>query len=150
MEEKGATVAELLGQHGYQLDTKGRVALPSKFRESFADGAYLTLGQDGCLYAFPREEWDRRREEVRAGGRAGQAARAKARMFFGNAERVDIDGQGRMVIPQKLRGQVGLTREAMVVGVGDWLEIWPRAGWERYEQQHSGAYTAGTLDPDEG
>src|SRR2546430_1886630 len=89
---EGRPVAELLGQHRYQLDTKGRVALPAKFRESFADGVYLTLGEDGCLYAFPRAEWDRRREELRSQGAAGQVARARARLFFGNAERVDIDG----------------------------------------------------------
>ena len=68
-------------------------------------------------------------------------------MFFGNAERVELDGQGRMVIPQKLRAQVGLGRDAVVIGVSDWLEIWPSAMWDRYEQQHAGAYTAGTLDP---
>jgi MraZ protein len=142
-------VAELLGQHRYQLDAKGRVALPTKFREAFAGGAYLTLGEDGCLFAFPKEEWDRRREELRAGGRAGLVARARARMFFGNAERVDLDGQGRMVIPQKLRTQVALSREAVVIGVADWLEIWPSGEWDRYEQQHAGAYTTGALDPDE-
>jgi MraZ protein len=143
-------VAELLGQHRYQLDTKGRVALPAKFREPYSDGVYLTLGEDGCLYAFPRAEWDRRREELRSQGAAGQVARARARMFFGNAERVDLDGQGRMVIPQKLRSQVGLGRDAVVIGVSDWLEIWPTAMWDRYEQQHAGAYTAGTLDPQHG
>lgn len=143
-------MAELLGQHRYQLDTKGRVALPAKFRESFSDGVFLTLGEDGCLYAFPRTEWDRRREGLRSQGATGQVARARARMFFGNAERVDLDGQGRMVIPQKLRSQIALTRDAVVIGVSDWLEIWPTATWDRYEQQHAGAYTAGTLDPQAG
>jgi len=143
-------VAELLGQHRYELDAKGRMALPGKFRQSFDDGAYLTLGEDGCLYAFPREEWDRRRGELRAGGRAGQSARARARMFFGNAERVELDGQGRMVIPQKLRSQVGLSREVVVIGVADWLEIWPSPEWDRYEEQHAGAYTTGALDPGDG
>jgi MraZ protein len=146
VEGKGVQVAELLGQHRYQLDQKGRIALPSKFREAFADGVYLTLGEDGCLYAFPREEWDRRREELRASRLSGQQARARARMFFGNAERVELDGQGRVVVPQKLRAAVGLHREVVVIGVSDWLEIWPQAAWERYEQAHAGAYTAGALD----
>jgi MraZ protein len=140
-------VAELLGQHRYQLDAKGRVALPAKFRDAYADGVYLTLGEDGCLYAFPKEEWNRRRDELRAHGAGGQAFRARARMFFGNAERVDLDGQGRLVIPQKLRSQIGLAREAIVLGVSDWLEIWPTPVWDRYEQQHAGAYATGALDP---
>ena len=140
-------MAELLGQHRYQLDAKGRIALPAKFREPFGDGLFLTLGEDGCLYAFPRDEWDRRREELRSAGPTGREARARARMFFGNAERIDLDGQGRMVVPQKLRAQVGLQREAVVIGVSDWLEIWPSARWDEYERTQASAYAGGALDP---
>ena len=148
MEEKGTGVAELLGQHRYQLDNKGRIALPAKFREAFAGGLYLTLGQDGCLFAFPKEEWERRSEEVRTRPLAGQEARAYARMFFGNADRADLDGQGRLVIPQRLRVQIGLQREAVVVGVSERLDIWPGEAWDRYEQVHAGAYSSGTLEPE--
>lgn len=147
VEEKGTSVAELLGQHRYQLDAKGRIALPAKFREPFAEGLFLTLGEDGCMYAFPKDEWDRRREELRGRGLSGREARARARMFFGNAERVELDGQGRVVIPQKLRAQVGLQREAVVIGVSDWLEIWPSARWDEYERTHATAYAGGALDP---
>jgi MraZ protein len=148
VEEKGPLVAELLGQHRYQLDAKGRIGLPAKFREPFSEGVYLTLGQDGCLFAFPHEEWQRRSDEVRARPLAGQEARAYARMFFGNADRVDLDGQGRLVVPQKLRAQVGLGREAVVIGVSERLEIWASDAWERYEQAHAGAYSSGSLEPE--
>ncbi len=148
MEEKGTAVAELLGQHRYQLDAKGRVALPGKFREAFGDGVFVTLGEDGCLYAFPQEEWARRREEARNRPLPGRAARDYARMFFGNAEQLALDGQGRLVIPQKLRAQIGLERDAVVVGVSDRLEIWSGPAWDRYEQARVGAYMAGALEPD--
>jgi MraZ protein len=141
-------VAELLGQHRYQLDAKGRIALPAKFRESFADGVYLTLGQDGCLFAFPKQEWDGRSREVRSRPLNGQHARAYARMFFGNAERVDVDSQGRVVIPQKLRAGVGIGRDVMVIGVSDRLEIWSGDAWDRYEESQAGAYTGGLLEPE--
>lgn len=141
-------MAELLGQHRYQLDTKGRIALPAKFREPFGEGVYLTLGQDGCLFAFPKQEWDRRSEEVRSRPLNGQHARAYARMFFGNAERVELDTQGRLVIPQKHRSEVGIGREVLVIGVSDRLEIWSREAWDRYEQAHAGAYTSGSLEPE--
>ena len=141
-------MAELLGQHRYQLDSKGRIALPAKFREAFADGVYLTLGQDGCLFAFPAEEWRRRGDEVRARPLSGHEARAYARMFFGSAERVDLDTQGRLVIPQRLRTAIGLAREAVVVGVSERLDIWAADAWNRYEQQYGGAYAGGTLAPD--
>lgn len=143
-------MAELLGLHRYQLDTKGRIALPSKFRDAFEEGlVYLTLGQDGCLYAFPKQEWDRRREEVQSRPLSAQDARAYARMFFGNAERVELDGQGRLVIPQRLRGQIGLEREAVVVGVSERLDIWASTAWDRYERAHAGAYSGGMLEPEQ-
>jgi transcriptional regulator MraZ len=141
-------VAELLGQHRYQLDAKGRIALPQKFRDEFADGVFLTLGQDGCLFAYPGDEWSRRSQEVRSLPLGGKEGRNYARMFFGNAERADLDGQGRLVIPQSLRTRAGLTREVVVLGVGERLEIWAASVWDREEQPLIGAYVAGTLRPE--
>ena len=141
-------MAELLGQHRYQLDAKGRIALPQKFRDEFADGVYLTLGQDGCLFAYPGEEWTRRSREVRSAPLGGKEGRNYARMFFGNAERADLDGQGRLVIPQVLRTRAGLSREVVVLGVGERLEIWAASVWDREEQSVIGAYVAGMLRPD--
>jgi MraZ protein len=141
-------VAELLGQHRYQLDSKGRIALPARFRDAFSQGVFLTLGQDGCLFAYPRDEWQRRSDEVRSRPLSGQEARAYARMFFGSAEAAELDTQGRLVIPQRLRNQVGLGREVVVVGVSERLEIWGSESWERYEQAYGGAYAGGTLEPE--
>lgn len=150
VEETGRTrVTELLGTHRYQLDPKGRVSLPSRFREAFADGAVLTLGQDGCLFCFPRAEWEARGEEVRRLPLSDPQARAYARVFFGKAEAVELDGQGRLLIPQRLRAEVGIGREVVVLGVMDRMEVWDREAYERYEQTHGGAYLAGTLRPGE-
>ena len=138
---------ELLGTHGYQLDPKGRISLPARFREAFADGAYLTLGQDGCLFCFPRAEWDDRSVEIRAAPLSDGEGRAYARMFFGNAEPVELDAQGRLVVPVRLRQQVGIRKEVVVVGVQDRMEIWDREAHERYLDAFGGAYQAGTLYP---
>ena len=140
-------MAELLGTHSYQLDPKGRISLPARFREALADGAFLTLGQDGCLYCFPRAEWEARAEEVRRAPLSDPDGRAYARMFFGSAEPVELDAQGRLVVPQRLRAQVGISREVVVVGVFDRLEIWDREAHERYLEAYGGAYQAGTLYP---
>jgi MraZ protein len=134
-------VAELLGTHSYQLDPKGRISLPARFRDAFADGAVLTLGQDGCLFCFPRAEWEARAVEVHGRPISEAESRAYARMFFGKAEAVDLDGQGRLLIPQRLRAEV------VVLGVFDRMEIWDRETHERYESGHGGAYRAGTLAP---
>lgn len=140
-------MADLVGTHSYQLDAKGRLSLPTKFRDAFGEGGYMTLGQDGCLFAFPREEWELRSRQVEAHPLTDAHARAYARMFFGNAEHVDLDSQGRMVVPQRLRASAGIGREAVVLGVRDRMEIWDRAMWDRYEQTHGGAYQAGFIKP---
>ncbi len=141
-------MAELLGEHHYQMDPKGRISLPGKFREAFEEGAYLTLGQDGCLYVFPRPEWDREKGRVEARTIASPDNRAYARMFFGNAERVDLDVQGRLVIPRKLRETVGLGRDVAVIGVSDRLEVWAEDAWERFTRAHETSYASGRLVPD--
>jgi MraZ protein len=138
-------VADLTGTHTYQLDPKGRLSLPTRFRAAFGEGAWLTLGQEGCLYAFPRSEWDRQSEEARAAPGSGAEARAYARMFFGNAEPVELDNQGRLLVPQKLRTQVGIAKEAVVRGVGSYMEIWERQTFDSYDQQYRPAYEAGSL-----
>ena len=143
-------MAELLGTHGYQLDPKGRISLPARFREALADGAYLTLGQDGCLFCFPRAEWEERAEEVRSSPLSDTEGRAYSRMFFGNAEPVELDSQGRLVVPQRLRNQVGIRKEVVVVGVHDRMEIWDREANGRYLESFGGAYQAGTLYPSRG
>ena len=140
-------MAELLGTHSYQLDPKGRISLPVRFREAFADGAFLTLGQDGCLFCFPRAEWDERSGEVRAAPLSDTEGRAYARMFFGNAESVELDSQGRLVVPQRLRNQVGIGKEVVVLGVQERMEIWDKDAHERYLEAFGGAYQAGTLYP---
>jgi MraZ protein len=143
-------VAELLGTHSYQLDPKGRISLPARFREAFAEGAVLTLGQDGCLFCFPRAEWDERAGEVRNLPLSDAEGRAYARMFFGKAEAVELDAQGRLLIPQRLRAEAGIKKEAVVLGVFDRMEIWDRQTQERYEAGHGGAYQTGSLAPGSG
>ena len=140
-------MAELLGTHSYQLDPKGRLSLPARFREAFADGAWLTIGQDGCLFAFPRVEWERRSDEVAASPLSDAAGRAYARLFFGASDESRIDGQGRMTIPGRLRDAVGIAKDVVVLGVRDRMEIWDREAYERYETAYAGAYQAGTLAP---
>ena len=140
-------MAELLGTHSYQLDPKGRISLPVRFRDVLSDGAVLTLGQDGCLFCFPRAEWDARSAEVRSVPLSDADGRAYSRMFFGKAESAELDSQGRLLIPQRLRAEAGIRKDVVVLGVFDRMEIWDRTAHERYEQAHAGAYQAGTLQP---
>jgi MraZ protein len=140
-------VAELLGTHNYQLDPKGRLSLPARFREALADGVWVTIGQDGCLFAFPRVEWQRRADEVAASPLFDTAGRAYARLFFGSSDELRLDVQGRLTLPGRLRDAVGIGKDVIVLGVRDRMEIWDRASYERYEATFAGAYQSGTLEP---
>jgi MraZ protein len=127
------------------MDPKGRISLPAKFREAFKAGVHLTLGQEGCLYAFAPDEWKREKERVGETGLTSQANRGYTRVFFGNAEHVDLDAQGRLVIPRRLREKVGLDRDVSVIGVSDRLEIWSTEDWERYAADQEASYRSGGL-----
>jgi MraZ protein len=140
-------VTELLGTHGYQLDPKGRVSLPAKFRAAFVDGAWITVGQDGCLYCFPRAEWERRAEEVASSPLSDNDGRAFSRLFFGSSDEVKLDAQGRVTIPQRLRETVGIDKEVVVLGVRNRMEIWDRVTYETYTAGFADAYRTGALDP---
>ena len=140
-------MTELLGTHSYQLDPKGRVSLPARFREAFADGVWLTIGQDGCLFVFPRAEWQRRSDEVASSPLSDSDGRAYSRLFFGASDEAKLDSQGRVTITQRLRDAVVIHKDVVVLGVRDRMEIWDRESYERYEQSFAGAYQAGSLDP---
>jgi MraZ protein len=140
-------VAELLGTHSYQLDPKGRVSLPARFREAFIEGAWLTIGQDDCLFCFPRVEWERRSEEISSSPLSDAAGRAYARMFFGSSDEAKLDGQGRVTIPQRLRDAVGIGKDVVVLGVRDRIEIWDRDTYGRYIDRFAAVYRAGGLEP---
>jgi MraZ protein len=147
VEERGGGVAELLGTHSYQLDPKGRVSLPTRFRAAFVDGCWITVGQDRCLFVFPRAEWERRSEEVASSPLSDTDGRAYARLFFGSSEEAKLDGQGRITIPQRLREAVDIQKEVVVLGVRDRMEIWDRRTYEGYTAGFADAYQTGALDP---
>jgi MraZ protein len=141
-------VADLVGTHRYQLDDKGRIPLPGKFRDAFARGGKLTLGYDGCVWVFPIEEYDRMAQQIRSHPVSDRGARQLARTFFGNADDVSMDKQGRMPIPTPLRQRLELGREVVVVGAGDRLEIWDGGRWNQEDEQTIPRYLDGSLSPE--
>jgi MraZ protein len=141
-------VAELLGEHHYQMDPKGRISLPVDYREELRTGVYITLGMDGCLWAFPDEEWERQRTDIESWPLSAPGNRGYARVFFGNAERVDLDSQGRLVVPRRLRDKARLEKDVVVMGVGSRLEIWPREALAREQEDVESRYRTGDLSPE--
>ena len=125
----GAQWTMLLGEHEHTLDDKNRLTLPAKLRGAFAEGVILTAGLDGCLYAYPRSEWEVLAERIRSLDPLAEGSRVMRRVFFGAAAPGELDRQGRMVIPGTLLGRAKLGRDVTVLGVWDHLEIWDRAVW---------------------
>ena len=120
----------LLGEYEHTIDDKGRITFPAKFRRVFADGAVVTRGLDNCLYAYARGDWERLVDtRLRDLDPLSREGRALQRFFFAGASEAEPDKQGRVVIPSPLLASAGLSRDVVVAGVYDHLEIWDRAAW---------------------
>jgi MraZ protein len=122
----------LLGEYEHTIDDKNRLTLPAKFREELAGGVVVTRGMDGCLYAYPAEDWrERFQARVAELDPLSREGRKLQRHFFAAAAEAELDKQGRIMIPGALLKYAGLSRDVVVAGVHDHLEIWDRETWRR-------------------
>jgi MraZ protein len=129
----------LLGEHEHSLDDKNRLTLPAKLRAAFEEGVVVSRGLDGCLFAYPRDEWERLAARITSLDPLGEDARAMRRHFFAGAAQGELDKQGRLVLPPTLIEHAGLGREVTVAGVYDHLEIWDRAKWRQQLHEVEGS-----------
>ena len=130
----------LLGEYEHTIDEKNRLTLPAKFRQRFGDGAVLTRGMDGCLYAYTREDWERLVDDrLRSLDTLSREARLVHRFFFSGAAEADLDRQGRVMLPAALIETANLKREVVVAGVFDHLEIWDRSAWREHLKEVEGS-----------
>jgi len=120
------------GEYRHSVDGKGRIAVPAKFRGQLDGGAFVTRWIDACLAIFPRAEFEALADKVGSVGIADSSARTFGRALFASAYEVDLDRQGRIVVPAALRDLAGLDNEAVVVGARDHAEIWAPARWDEY------------------
>lgn len=118
-----------MGEYNHTIDAKGRVIVPAKFRETLGDEFVVTLGLDGCLFVYPDEEWKNFVSELK-NLPGSKEARQLQRYFMAGAASCEVDKQGRILIPSKLREQAGLEKEVVFVGVLSKIEIWSKKRWE--------------------
>ncbi len=123
------------GEYRHTVDDKGRIAVPSRFRAQLEGGAFVSRWIDGCLAIFPKGEWDGLAAKVSALPLADASSRTFQRFIFAGAFEVDLDRQGRVVLPVSLRGFAGLEGEAVIVGSRDHAEIWAPARWDDYRRE---------------
>ena len=122
-----------MGTFMHSLDSKGRLTVPSRFREGLADGGAITRGIDDCLEILPVAVWDARAERVSGLDEFRDEGRSARRALFANAIQLDIDRQGRVSIPAPLREMVGIAKEVAVVGAGEKIEIWCAEKWDQLQ-----------------
>ena len=123
----------ILGEYTHSIDTKGRIAIPAKFREKFKTGGIITRGLDHCLFMFERPEWDRLVKKIVALPLAQANARAFARLMLSGASDAEIDSQGRVLIPDYLRVYAGLKKQAVLAGLYTRIEVWDIEAWSQYK-----------------
>ena len=121
-----------LGTHAPRLDDKGRLVLPAKFRDGFADGLVLTKGQDRSIVVWPAAEFAAHAERLSEASSSDARARAYLRVLFSGASDEVPDKQGRITMPAALREYAGLDRDVVVVGNNTTVEIWDAVAWETY------------------
>ena len=120
----------LIGEYQHNIDAKGRVAVPSKFRDDLGLQFYITKGLDECLFVLPLAEWNRLEEKIRA--LPISKARGLQRFFFSGAAEVQPDKQGRILIPQQLREHAYLDKEVTIIGTLNRVEIWNTEKWKTF------------------
>lgn len=118
-----------MGEYNHTIDSKGRIIVPAKFRETLGEDFIVTLGLDGCLFVYPNEEWQAFVQQLK-NLPGSKNARQLQRYFMAGAANCEVDKQGRILIPVKLREQAGLEKEIVFVGVLSKIEIWSKERWD--------------------
>ena len=119
-----------MGEYSHSIDAKGRLIIPSKFRELLGDEFVLTKGLDGCLSIYPMDEWQAFEEKLKALPLTNKNARTFSRFFVAGATSCELDRQGRVLIPATLREFAGLEKDVVLTGNITRIEIWSKAKWE--------------------
>src|ERR1700690_405841 len=117
-------LGEFKGEYSHSVDGKGRIAIPARFRAKIERGAVLTRGIDPCLLVYTAETWEQKSAALEASALTPAQRRRVERQMYSQAQDVELDAQGRVLIPLKLRQFAGITGEAVIVGARDRFEIW--------------------------
>ncbi|MEK7625485.1 MAG: division/cell wall cluster transcriptional repressor MraZ [Patescibacteria group bacterium] len=124
-----------IGEYSHNLDDKGRLAIPVKFRNQLKQGAVVTRGLDNCLFLYTKTEWQKLATKLAALPISQANSRAFSRLMLAGAMDIDVDGQGRVILPEYLRKFASLKKELVLAGLYNRIEIWDAKNWESYKAQ---------------
>ena len=119
-----------MGEYNHTIDAKGRLIIPSKFRETLGEEFVVTKGLDGCLFVYDNNEWKSFEEKLKSLPLTNKDARQFVRFFLAGAAMAQVDKQGRILVPAVLREFAGLEKDVVLVGVASRVEIWSQERWE--------------------
>jgi len=135
-----------LGTYTPKLDDKGRLTLPAKFRDALLGGVMITKGQDHSLSVYLRDDFTELANRAMAASKNNVEARAFARNLAASTDEQRPDNQGRITLPADHRRYAGLTKECVVIGAVDHLEIWDADAWRRYQDEHEETYSQAGIE----
>ena len=119
------------GEYTHVIDAKGRLFIPAKFRDELGYSFVITKGLSRCLSIYPMQEWERFEAKINA--LPTRQARSLQLFFIASSQDCELDGQGRVLIPQKLREYAGLDKNTVVAGMTDHIEVWDESEWNAME-----------------
>jgi len=129
----------LIGEYSHNLDDKGRLSIPKKFRPDLSEGAVVTKGLDNCLFVYTKDEWKKFTEKLSALSFAQSFAQSNSRAFFrfmlAGAMDVSLDKQGRIILPDYLRKFAKLNKSVVIAGLYNRLELWDEKAWSQYKNK---------------
>lgn len=128
----GSCFSMFMGEYHHNVDDKGRMIVPAKFRTALGATFVVTRGLDRCLFVYPQDEWVKLEEKLKSLPFTKKDARAFTRFFFSGATECELDKQGRVNIASPLREYAKLEKECVVIGVSNRVEVWSKAIWEEY------------------
>lgn len=140
LESESGAFYMFMGEYQHNIDAKGRIIVPSKFREGLGETFVITRGLDRCLFAYPLSEWKVLEEKLKKLPLTKKDARAFTRFFFSGAVECEVDKQGRINIPSPLRSYGELDKECVVIGVSNRVEFWSKEHWETYFEESEDSF----------
>ncbi len=134
----------LIGEYQHNIDAKGRVIVPAKFREDLGITFYVTKGLDGCLFVLSKTEWQELENKIHS--MPISKSRTLQRFFFSGAAEVEADKQGRILIPQHLREYASLEKDVTFIGTSSRVEIWETNKWKSFNENLTEESIAEAMD----
>ena len=139
--KKRWAIIMFMGEYKHNIDTKGRLIMPAKFRDDLGERFVVTRGLDQCLFVYPETEWHILEEKIKKLPLTKKDARAFSRFFFSGATECEVDKQGRINLPHTLTEYAGIEKACAVVGVSNRIEIWAEAAWESYMEASADTFS---------